>query len=188
MATIVTRLGKGSALTFTEVDNNFSNLNTDKLESVSEDTTPALGGNLNVNGNSIVSASNGNIPITANGTGIIQLGSPVTVNQFNSHKEKIYAHPSTSGTLSIDPANGPIQYLTLDGNITINGFANGATGHTVSLIIDGSEGSYTITLGADILKPGGTLALTDGGADLLTITLIDDETPVYIATIVNDFQ
>lgn len=188
MATIVTRLGKGSALTFTEVDDNFSNLNTDKLESVSQDTTPALGGNLDVSGNSIISSSNGNIPITANGTGIIQLGSPVTVNQFNSHKEKVYEHPSTSGTLTIDPANGPIQYLTLDDNITINGFTNGATGHTVTLVIDGSAGSYTLTLGGDFLVPGGSIALTDGGADVLTLTLIDDVTPVYIATIVNDFQ
>ncbi len=33
MATIVTRSGKGSALTHTEMDANFTNLNTDKLES-----------------------------------------------------------------------------------------------------------------------------------------------------------
>ena len=32
MATITTRSGKGSALTFTEMDANFTNLNTDKLE------------------------------------------------------------------------------------------------------------------------------------------------------------
>lgn len=32
MATIVTRSGKGSALTHTEMDNNFTNLNTDKAE------------------------------------------------------------------------------------------------------------------------------------------------------------
>lgn len=34
MSTIVTRAGKGSALTHNEVDANFSNLNTDKLERV----------------------------------------------------------------------------------------------------------------------------------------------------------
>lgn len=32
MATIITRAGKGSALTWVEGDNNFTNLNTDKLE------------------------------------------------------------------------------------------------------------------------------------------------------------
>jgi hypothetical protein len=35
------------------------------------DTTPQLGGNLDVNGNSIVSVSNGNISITPNGTGTV---------------------------------------------------------------------------------------------------------------------
>jgi hypothetical protein len=38
---------------------------------VSGDSTPQLGGNLDVNGNSIVSASNGNISITPNGTGSV---------------------------------------------------------------------------------------------------------------------
>ena len=36
---------------------------------VVDDTSPQLGGNLDVNGNAIVSASNGNIAITPNGSG-----------------------------------------------------------------------------------------------------------------------
>ena len=36
MATIVTRSGKGSALTHNEVDANFNNLNNDKLETNAE--------------------------------------------------------------------------------------------------------------------------------------------------------
>ena len=46
MATIVTRSGKGSPLTNTEVDANFTNLNTDKLEgsSLSVSTASASGG------------------------------------------------------------------------------------------------------------------------------------------------
>ena len=47
MATIVTRIGKGSALTFLEVDDNFENLNTDKLEladlSVTQNTASGAG-------------------------------------------------------------------------------------------------------------------------------------------------
>ena len=39
------------------------------LTSVAADSTPQLGGNLDVNGNSIVSASNGDIAITPNGSG-----------------------------------------------------------------------------------------------------------------------
>jgi hypothetical protein len=43
------------------------------LSNIVEDTTPQLGGNLDVNGQSIVSASNGDIAITPNGTGSIIL-------------------------------------------------------------------------------------------------------------------
>lgn len=71
MSTIYTRAGKGSALTWTEGDANITNLNNDKIEDIVEDTTPQLGGNLDVNGNAIVSASNGDIAITPNGTGAV---------------------------------------------------------------------------------------------------------------------
>lgn len=40
-------------------------------EIVSSDSTPQLGGDLDVNGNSVVSASDGNIAITPNGTGSV---------------------------------------------------------------------------------------------------------------------
>ena len=43
------------------------------LTSIAGDSSPALGGNLDVNGNSIVSASNGNISITPNGSGKVIL-------------------------------------------------------------------------------------------------------------------
>ena len=46
---------------------------------LSEDTTPQLGGNLDVNGQSIVSTSDGNITISPDGTGVIQLNGTVSV-------------------------------------------------------------------------------------------------------------
>jgi len=46
---------------------------TGALTEVSSDTTPQLGGDLDVNGNAIVSVSNGDIAITPNGTGSIIL-------------------------------------------------------------------------------------------------------------------
>ena len=42
MATIVTRIGKGSALTWTEMDENLTNLNKDKLESANPTTSGTL--------------------------------------------------------------------------------------------------------------------------------------------------
>ncbi len=51
------------------------------LTNVVDDTTPQLGGNLDINGNSIVSASNGDITIAPNGSGEINLNG--TVNTDN---------------------------------------------------------------------------------------------------------
>jgi hypothetical protein len=48
--------------------------NPNALDNVVEDTSPQLGGDLDVDGNSIVSTSNGDITIAPNGTGDVVLG------------------------------------------------------------------------------------------------------------------
>lgn len=53
------------------------------MTEIVQDTTPQLGGNLDVNGNSIVSVTNGNINITPNGTGktnITNIEAPLPIN------------------------------------------------------------------------------------------------------------
>ena len=64
MSTLVLRATKGSALTWVEADDNFTNINNDKIESIVEDTTPQLGGDLDVNNHNIIATD-----------GIIRLGS-----------------------------------------------------------------------------------------------------------------
>jgi hypothetical protein len=54
MSTIVTRAGKGSPLTHTEVDNNFTNLNTDKAE---DSSVVKLTGNQTVGGTKTFSST-----------------------------------------------------------------------------------------------------------------------------------
>ena len=49
------------------------------LSNIVEDTTPQLGGSLDVNGQDIVSVSNGNITITPNGTGLVRLDGNVDI-------------------------------------------------------------------------------------------------------------
>jgi hypothetical protein len=142
MTTIVTRAGKGSALTWTEGDSNFTNLNTAKLENVVEDTTPQLGGNLDVNGNAITSASNGNIVIEPNGTGDVHLVTDaLRIGDLNAE-----ARISTYGTgnlvLTTNEGNDP------DPSITI---ANGANAG-ISLVATGTGNiSLTPTTGKIIL-------------------------------------
>ena len=59
MATIVTRSGKGSPLTNTEVDANFTNLNTDKAELSGANFTGSIDVTGSVTATSILEASDG---------------------------------------------------------------------------------------------------------------------------------
>ena len=88
------------------------------LAAVVDDTTPQLGGNLDVNGNDIVSVSNADIDIIPNGTGDVNLGTDtVQVGDLNAD-----ATITTQGTgdLILNTNNG-----TASGNITIADAANG---------------------------------------------------------------
>lgn len=72
MSTIVTRAGKGSPLTHTEVDNNFTNLNTDKAE---DSTVVKLSGDQTISGTKTFSSTiTGSITGNANNvTGIVAI-------------------------------------------------------------------------------------------------------------------
>ena len=91
------------------------------ISNVVEDTSPELGGNLNVNGNDIVSASNGNIEFTPNGTGKVVFkgvtgnggngaGRFVLNCEQNSHGITIQGPPHSAG------ANYTLTLPNTDGN------------------------------------------------------------------------
>ena len=85
------------------------------IDEVVEDTTPQLGGDLDVNGNSIVSASNGNIAITPNGTGSVVIDG--------------LSHPQADGSAG--------QFLKTDGSGQL-AFASvtGATGNELENVVE----------------------------------------------------
>ena len=270
MATIVTRSGKGSALTFAEGDANFTNLNTDKIEltdlsittattaetsalaynnttgvftftpvettdligltdisvstvaasgagsltynnttgvftfapvdtslvltSVADDTTPQLGGDLDVNGNIIVSASNGHIDIEPNGSGNVRITTDtggVNISTLLSYDEMIRTNNSTTGSITLDHEQGPIDYIVQSGNLTIGGLATPTSGANVTLVLNNAGGSYTLSFfetnsafyGVDGVNP------TLTGFDVINLLCVDDTTDaeVYIVTHVGDF-
>lgn len=118
MSTIVTRASKGSALTWTEGDNNITNLNNDKIEDIVEDLTPQLGGDLDVNTYKLISTSNGNIELAPNGTGDVYLtADTVRIGDSNAN-----ATVTTNGTgdLILNTNAG-----SNSGSITIEDAANG---------------------------------------------------------------
>ena len=161
MSTIVTRAGKGSALTWTEGDANFTNLNNDKLQNIVEDTTPQLGGNLDVQANSITtSVTNGDIVIEPNGTGDVHLVTDaLRVGDLNTE-----ARISTYGTgnlvLTTNEGNDP------DPTITIGNGANA----DITLTPSGT-GIVSVVSDLEVGYGTGTAAITSAGAynlDLVT--------------------
>jgi hypothetical protein len=140
MSTIVTRAGKGSALSYTEVDNNFTNLNTDKYQTGGALGTPASG---------TLSSCTG-LPIS---TGVSGLGTNVAtalaVNVGSSGAPVVnggvLGTPS-SGTLTnctVDGTN-PIGYRDLPAVGTKTGSYTLATGDVGKYVQVGSGGSITI--------------------------------------------
>ena len=187
MSTIVTRASKGSALTWTEGDANFTNLNDDKLENIVEDTTPQLGGNLDVQANSITtSTTDGDISIEPNGTGIViaqadlVVGYGTTAANVSSagaydlvlstnegtNSGTITITDGTNGNITIEPNGTGDVHLVTDalrvGDLNTEArISTYGTGNLVLTTNEGNDPDPTITIGnganADItLTPSGT--------------------------------
>jgi len=72
------------------------------LTEVVDDTSPQLGGDLDVNSQSIVSTSDGNITLAPNGTGVTVINSAITLSEESdptgaADVTKLYAKEASSG-------------------------------------------------------------------------------------------
>ena len=105
-----------------------------KLANVVEDTSPQLGGNLDVNGNSIVSASDGDIAITPNGNGKIVLDGLNWPTADGTADQILKTDGSGQLSFVNQPSGG-------SGDITSVVAGNGLTGGATS-------GDATVTVGA----------------------------------------
>jgi hypothetical protein len=155
------------------------------LSNIVEDTTPQLGGSLDVNGQDIVSVSNGNITLTPNGTGVVRVdgssgidmqsggisiknsGSESYVRFYcessNAHYSQLQASPHSaySGNVTLVL---PASADTLVGRATTDTLTNKTLTSPVISTITGStitlDSAGDITLDADgadvVLKDGGT--------------------------------
>ena len=137
------------------------------ISEVSEDTSPQLGGNLDVGGNSIVSASNGDISITPNGTGSVVidgLSHPQADGSAGQFLKTDGSGQLSFGTVATDLSGDSTPQL--GGNLDTNGnnieFADDAeaifgTGSDLRIFHNGSH---------SIIKDGGTGDLQIRGADV----------------------
>ena len=130
-----------------------------------QDTTPQLGGNLDVNGNSIVSVSNGNIVLEPNGTGDVYLNADtVRVGDANT---LVSITTNGTGTLVLNTNNN-----TNSGNIIINQGAN----NNIQLLPEGTGQTAVKNLryNENVFSLGttsGTITPNVGNGNVQTITL-----------------
>ena len=141
------------------------------ISNVVEDTTPQLGGNLDVNGQDIVTTSNADIELAPNGTGKVVIkgntnqGKIVLNCEANSHGQTIIAAPhseSANNVLTLPSTGGDARLVSATSTATLTNKT--LTTPVIAEIDSGS--SITLDATTDIV-------LDAGGAD---VTLKDDGT------------
>ena len=156
------------------------------LNNISEDTSPQLGGNLDMNGSDIVTTSNANIDILPNGTGIVNLdGTEVSdglielkTGTGNVAKVKFYcesgnAHAQTLQAAPHSAASSAVLVLpTASGNLVGTGDSGTVTNTMLAGSIADSKLSAISTAGKVALSSLEIDGGTDIGADLTTSDLI----------------
>jgi len=209
------------------------------LANVVEDLSPQLGGDLDVLTRIITtSTTNGNITITANGSGVVYLncdtvyvgdtgstayissqgaanlilvtnagtnsgditinngvngniaftpnGTGKTLSTNLAYNEAVYTAGTTTGTITPNAANGPVQSITLTGSITFNAFTTPISGQTITLIITqpAAGGPYTLTSTMKFAGASKTLTTTANSIDILTVSYIGT---TYYASLAKGF-
>ena len=139
---------------------------------VVNDTTPQLGGDLDVNGNSITSASNGNVVIAPNGTGDVQLDTDtVRVGDSNANAT-ITTNGTGDLTLNTNAGTNSGSVVIADGannNVTLTANGTGKIAFASDLQVNGTTNNWTIEVDSDdhlLFKYNGTavFAIQDTGA------------------------
>ena len=173
MSTITLRNVKGSALSFTEVDNNFTNLNTDKLEGV----TSSVDGEL-----TLWSSTTGKVLKRATITGLVKATAGVATTATAGTD---YVAPSgalgtpSSGTLTnctVDGTN-PIGYRDLPAVGTKTSSYSLAVGDVGKYVQVGTSGSITIPDAT--FAEGDAISIFNNTSGNITITC--SITTAYIA-------
>ena len=143
---------------------------------VVNDTSPQLGGNLDMNGNDIITTSNADLELAPNGTGKVVVKGNSTQGaiklncEANSHGQTIIAAPhseSANNTLTLPSTGGDARLVSASSTATLT---NKTFGDNVSF------GDNNITnvgdIAVDSISPDGTdinVAVSDNSATAFTI-------------------
>ena len=159
------------------------------ISNVSEDTTPQLGGDLDINSNDIVSTSNGNISLLPNGSGKVVMdgngssggisisdgtidirtgtGSVAKVlfycESSNAHAQTIQAQPHSAGvtnTLTL-PAGGNGELVSTVATQTLT---NKSLGSDLDIFEDANNADVKLTMGTSAAESL-TIQVLNGGSN-----------------------
>jgi hypothetical protein len=179
MSTIVTRSGKGSPLTHVEVDANFTNLNTDKIQSgntvAALTITSASVVDLAVTGITSFDGAQGTAGqvLTSAGTGATPTWTTPTTGTVTSvtGTAPVVSSGGNTPAISMAAATGSVNgYLTSTDWTTFNGKANAFT-YTSNYIPYG-QGTTTPAQSANLTFNGTTLVANDITDSSLTATRV----------------
>jgi hypothetical protein len=165
MSTIVTRAGKGSALTFVEADANFTNLNTDKMESftlagdtgtsqsIGPSNTLTIAGGTNLN--SVASATDTvtlNLDTTVTGLTSLTSTTLITETIQSAGNSPITIAPDGTGDVHLNADSVRIGDNNSDATISTRGTGDlilttneGSGVEGIVRIYDGANGNITLT-------------------------------------------
>lgn len=144
-----------------------------------DDTTPQLGGDLDVNGNKITSASNGDITIDPDGTGaIIMKSDDIQFDGGGTFGGKVKLYESDILGSNFIALSAPFN-VTSDTTLY---FPDGVGSSGQALTTDGSLGnlSWSDVIGPNSPTVNGVLSIEEGGADTGRIALYDIDGSNYI--------
>jgi hypothetical protein len=188
VSTIVLRNTKGSALSFTEGDANFTNLNNDKLEltnlSVGADASASGTGGISYNNATgsftytppiVPSSGIGNVVDDASpqlGGALDCQGEIISNPILQDYAETIDTLGSTDApTLTV--SSGNVKTVTITSGLTLGAFSDAATGQSVTLIVSGGgavsgTGAYKFANGTKTLVSDSVISIFYDGTTYWT--------------------
>ena len=189
-------IGGTNVTTTSDAEGNIT-VNSSATGNVVDDTTPQLGGDLDLNGHSITTArSNEDLNLTPNGTGTVTINGGLKLEEGT--QEKFSSLTSATGTVTHDCSNGTIFYHTsISADFTAN-FTNlqldSAYATTVSLVLVQGASEFIPTAvqiagAAQTINWQGGLEPTgtDNGIDVVSFTILNNSGTYTVLAQLVDF-